>query len=56
MKIAADLGKISVGSKTGIDPGVISCIVTVCIGFKDRREVDGIRTELFDMRDPVIDF
>ena len=48
-----NLFKILIGSQPHIDFSVIPGVITMCVRFKYGRKIDGIRSQLFHMRNPV---
>ena len=48
--------KILVGTEAAVDFAVITRIIAVRIGFKNRREIYGICTAVQNMRNPVLHF
>ena len=53
VKLFTYLLKIIVTSESYIYLPVVSGVISMGIGFKDRREINGIASELFYMRYPV---
>ncbi len=56
VEICTDPGKVFIRSQTGVDPAVIPGIVSMCVGLKYRRKIDGVRPKSADMGYPVIHF
>ena len=52
----AHIPEVFIGAQPAVDLLVIPCVVTVCIRFKDRAEVDSGNSQLFQMGDPVLYF
>ena len=45
--------EVLVCAEPAVDFFVIAGVIAVCVRFKDRREIDRIAAECFDVRDPV---
>ncbi len=55
VQMAANGGEVIVGAEAAVDQAIVTRVVAVAVRLENGGEVDGIRTQLFDMGDPFVD-
>ena len=56
MKLVADVAEGVIVAKAAVDSFVVSSVISMLNGFKNRAEINSINVHLFKMRYPVKDF